>query len=134
MWHTMRMWYLLKIMKINAHRIPLCRSVLLIVLKTSICVRVSSFLGHPKILRIQVSWFPGGMGDGQIGCRKVSDTTVPPGTMLTPSLSRNAPAISSLTISIASGGRPSTLWSNIGEVVWILAYCLPPIGLSFVVY
>jgi hypothetical protein len=45
--------------------------------------------------------------------------------MLTPSLSRNALAISSLTISMAAGARPPALWSNIGEVDWILACCLP---------
>jgi hypothetical protein len=49
----------------------------------------------------------------------------PPGTMLTPSLSRNAPTISSLTISMAAGARPPALWSNIGGVGWILACCLP---------
>jgi hypothetical protein len=54
--------------------------------------------------------------------------------MLTPSLSRNASAISSLTISIAAGGRPPTLWSDMGGVVWILACCLPPLGLGFVAY
>jgi hypothetical protein len=51
--------------------------------------------------------------------------------MLTPSLSRNAPAISSLTISIAAGGTPSALWSNIGEVVSTLAYCLSPHWFEF---
>jgi hypothetical protein len=54
--------------------------------------------------------------------------------MLTPSLSWNAPAISSLTKSIAASGRPPSLWSNMGEVVWILVYCLPPIGLGFVAH
>jgi hypothetical protein len=33
MWHTMRMQFLLKIMKINAHGTPLYRPILLIVLK-----------------------------------------------------------------------------------------------------
>jgi hypothetical protein len=73
------------------------------------------------------------MGDGQIGYHKVFDMTAP-GTMLTSSLSRNAPAISSLTISIAAGGRPPALWSNMVEVVWILVCCLSSIGLSFVVH
>jgi hypothetical protein len=27
-----------------------------------LCVRACFFLGHPKILRIRVSWFPVGMG------------------------------------------------------------------------
>jgi hypothetical protein len=35
-----------------------CRSILLIVLKTGLCVRACFFLGHPKILQIRVSWFP----------------------------------------------------------------------------
>jgi hypothetical protein len=77
MWHTMRMRFLFKIMRINAHETPLCRSILLIALKTGLCVRVCSFLGHPKILRIRVSWFPVGMGGGQIGYHKVSDMTTP---------------------------------------------------------
>jgi hypothetical protein len=59
----------------NAHGMPLCRPVLLIALKIGLCVRMCSFLGHPKILRIQVSWFPVGMGGGQIGCHKASDMT-----------------------------------------------------------
>jgi hypothetical protein len=75
-----------------------------------------------------------GMGGDQIGCHKVSDMIAPPGTMLTPSLSRNAPAISSLTMSMAAGARPPALWSNIGGVGWILACCLPPTGLSYVVH
>jgi hypothetical protein len=55
--------------------------------------------------------------------------------MLTPSLYQNAPPISFLTISMAAGGRPLTLWSNMGEVVWMLVCRLPPpIGLSFVAY
>jgi hypothetical protein len=36
-----------------------------------------SFLDHPKILRIRVSWFPVGMGGDQISCHKVSDTIAP---------------------------------------------------------
>jgi hypothetical protein len=56
---------------------PLCRPTLLIVLKISLYVHVCSFLDHPKILRIRVSWFPVGMGGDQIGCHKVSDTTAP---------------------------------------------------------
>jgi hypothetical protein len=74
------------------------------------------------------------MGGDQIGYHKVSDMIAPPGTMLTPSLSRNALAISSLTISMAAGARPLALWSNIGGVGWILACCFPPIGLSYVVH
>jgi hypothetical protein len=85
MWCTMRTRFLLKTMKIDAHIMLLCRSILLIVLKTGICVHVCFFLGHPKILRIQVSWFPVGMDGDQIGCHKVSDM-IAPGTMLTPSL------------------------------------------------
>jgi hypothetical protein len=54
MWRTMRMRFPLKVMKINAHGTLLCRSILLIVLETSLCVHIFS-LGHPKILRIQVS-------------------------------------------------------------------------------
>jgi hypothetical protein len=119
----MQMQSLLKVKKINTHKMSLYRSILLIVLRTGLCVRACSFLGHPRTLRIRLSWFPKGMGGGQISCHKVSDMT-----MLTPSLSRNAPAISSLTISIATGGRPPTLWSDMGEVVWILACCIPPIG------
>jgi hypothetical protein len=51
--------------------------------------------------------------------------------MLTPSLSRNAPAISSLTISMAAGERPPVLWSNMGEVVWMLVCRLPSHWLEF---
>jgi hypothetical protein len=40
--------------------------------------------------------------------------------MLTLSLSQNAPAISSLTILIATGGSPPTLWSSKGVGVWVL--------------
>jgi hypothetical protein len=39
--------------------------------------------------------------------------------MLTPSLSWNAPAISSLIMSIAVGGSPQTLWFSI---VWVFEY------------
>jgi hypothetical protein len=54
---------------------------------------------------------------------------------MTPSFSRNAAAISSLTISIAAVGRPPAFWSNMGEVVWILVCCLPPlIDLGFVAH
>jgi hypothetical protein len=69
----MRTWFLLKTMKINAREMLLCRPILLIVLRTGICVRACFFLGHSKILRIRVSWFPGGMGGDQIGCHMVSD-------------------------------------------------------------
>jgi hypothetical protein len=122
----MRTRSLSKIMKINVHEMLLCRPILLIVLKTGLYVRVCFFLGHPKILQIRVSWFPGGMGGDQIGCHKVSDMIAPPGTMLTPSLSRNTPAISSLTKSMAAGARPPALWSNVGGVGWTLACSLPP--------
>jgi hypothetical protein len=40
------------------------------------------FLGHPKILRIRISWFPVGMGGDQIGCHKVSDMIAPQGPCL----------------------------------------------------
>jgi hypothetical protein len=69
------MWFLLKILKINGRETPRCRPVFLITLKTDILVRVCSFLGHPEFLLIRVSWFPVGMGGGQIGCHKVSDMT-----------------------------------------------------------
>jgi hypothetical protein len=39
---------------------------------------------------------------------------LPPWVMLTPSLSRNAPGISSLTISLAASGNALALWSNSG--------------------
>jgi hypothetical protein len=68
---------LLKIMKIDAHGMLRCRPILLIVLKTGLCAHACYFLGHPKTLRIQVFWSPVGMGDGQIGCHKVSDMTAP---------------------------------------------------------
>jgi hypothetical protein len=77
MWRTMRMQFLLKITKINTRGTPLCRTILLIVLETGLCVHVCFFLDHPKILRIWVSWFPVGMGGGQIGCHKASDMTAP---------------------------------------------------------
>jgi hypothetical protein len=41
-----------------------------------------SFLGHPKNLRIRVSWFPVGMGGGKIDCHKASDMTAPQGPCL----------------------------------------------------
>jgi hypothetical protein len=122
---------LLKIMKINAHIMLWCRPILLIVLRTGLYAHACSFLGQPKTLRIRVFWSLVGMGDGQNGYHKVSDMTAPPGTILTPSLSRNAPAISSLTISMAAGGRPPTLWSNMGEVVWMLVCCFPPHWFEF---
>jgi hypothetical protein len=74
--------FLLEIMKINVRKIPLCRPILLIVLKTGLCVRACFFLDHLKILRIWVSWFPVGMGGDQIGCHKVSDTITPQGPCL----------------------------------------------------
>jgi hypothetical protein len=69
-------------MKINVREMPLCRPTLLIVLKTGLCARVCSFLDHPKILRIRVSWFPVGMGGDQISCHKVSDMIAPQGPCL----------------------------------------------------
>jgi hypothetical protein len=51
--------------------------------------------------------------------------------MLTPSLSRNTPAISSLTISMAAGGRPLAFWSNMGEVVRMFVCRLSPYWLQF---
>jgi hypothetical protein len=60
----------------------LCLLILLIVLETSLCVHVCFSLGHPKILQIRVSWFPVGMGGGQIGCHKVSDMTALQGPCL----------------------------------------------------
>jgi hypothetical protein len=74
--------FLLEIMKINVREMPPCRPILLIVLKTGLCVRACSFLDHPKILRIRVSWFPVGMGGDQIGCLKVSDMIAPQGPCL----------------------------------------------------
>jgi hypothetical protein len=68
--------------KKNARGTPLCRPILPIVLQTSLCVHVCFSLGHPKILRIRVSWFRVGMGGGQIGCHKASDMTVPQGPCL----------------------------------------------------
>jgi hypothetical protein len=64
-------------MKINVHEMLMCRPILLIVLKTGLYVRACFFLGHPQILQIRVSWFPGGMGGDQIGCHKVSDMIAP---------------------------------------------------------
>jgi hypothetical protein len=64
-------------MKINAREMLLCRPILLIVLKTGLCVRACFFLGHPKILQIRVSWFPVGMGGDQIGYHKVSNMIAP---------------------------------------------------------
>jgi hypothetical protein len=54
-----------------------CQPILLIVLKTGLCVRACFFFGHPKILQNRVSWFPVGMGGDQIGCHKVSDMIAP---------------------------------------------------------
>jgi hypothetical protein len=73
----MRTRFLLKTMKINAREMLLCRPILLIVLRTGLCISACFFLGHPKILRIRVSWFPGGMGGDQIGYHKVSDMIAP---------------------------------------------------------
>jgi hypothetical protein len=78
----MRTRFPLKIMKINAREMLPCRPILLIVLKTGLCVRACFFLGHPKNLQIQVSWFPVGMGGDQISCHKVSDMIVPQGPCL----------------------------------------------------
>jgi hypothetical protein len=78
----MRTRFLLKTMKINAREMLMCRPILLIVLRTGLCVHSCFSLGHPKILRIQVSWFPMGMGGDQIGCHKVSDMIAPQGPCL----------------------------------------------------
>jgi hypothetical protein len=61
----------------HAHEMLLCWPILLIMLRTGLCVRMCFFLGRPKILRIRVSWFPGGMGGDQISCHKVSDMIAP---------------------------------------------------------
>jgi hypothetical protein len=54
---------------------------------------------------------------------------LPPWVMLTPSLSRNAPAISYLTMSMAAGGNPLSLWSKgVGSCV---STCLVAQGLGF---
>jgi hypothetical protein len=66
-----------KEMKINAREMLMCRPIILIVLRTGLCVRVCFFLGHPKILRYLVSWFPVGMGGDQISYHKVSDMIAP---------------------------------------------------------
>jgi hypothetical protein len=117
--------FLLEIMKINVREMLLCRPTLLIVLRTGLYVRACFFLGHLKILKIRVSWFPGGMGGDQIGFHKVSDMIAPRYHAYSEFISE-PPAISSLTISIAAGARPPALWSNIGGVDWILACCLSP--------
>jgi hypothetical protein len=52
------------------------------VLKIGLYFHVCSFLDHPKILRIRVSWFPVGMGGDQIGCHKVFDMIAPQGPCL----------------------------------------------------
>jgi hypothetical protein len=75
----MRTRFLLKTVKINAREMLLCRLILLIVLRTGICVRTCFFLGHPKTLRIRVFWSPVGMGDGQTRYHKVSYMTSPRG-------------------------------------------------------
>jgi hypothetical protein len=69
-------------MKINAREMLLCRPILLIVLRTGLCVHTCFFLGHLKILRIRVSWFPVGMGGDQISYHKVSDMIAPQGLYL----------------------------------------------------
>jgi hypothetical protein len=48
---------------------------------------------------------------------------LPLGIMLTPSLSWNTLAIFSLTMSMATGGNPSALWSSIGVGIGVLC-CL----------
>jgi hypothetical protein len=73
----MQTWFLLKTRKINVREMLLCRPILLIVLKTGLCVRACFFLGHPKFLQIRVSWFPVGMDGDQIGCHKVSGMIAP---------------------------------------------------------
>jgi hypothetical protein len=130
----MRTRFLLKIMKINARGMLLCRPILLIVLGTGLCVRTCFFLGHPKILRIRVSWFPVGMGGDQIGYHKVFDMIAPRGLCLLRAYLGTPQLFFSLTISMAAGARPPALWSNICGAGWILACCLPPIGLSYMVH
>jgi hypothetical protein len=51
--------------------------------------------------------------------------------MLTLNLSRNAPAISSLTMSMAPGESPSAPWSSIGVGVWMLVCYFPTHWLGF---
>jgi hypothetical protein len=70
-----------------------------------LCMLLRWSLENFANLRILVLW---GTGDSQIGYHRVADMTTP-GIMLTSSLSRNAPAISSLTMSIATGGSQPTL-------------------------
>jgi hypothetical protein len=78
----MRTRFMLKIMKINAREMLPCRPILLIMLKTGLCVRACFFLGHPKFLQIRVSWFPVGMDGDQISCHKVFDMIASQGPCL----------------------------------------------------
>jgi hypothetical protein len=64
---------------------------------------------------------------------KVSDITAP-GDHANSELISEHPDYFFLTISIAASGRPPTFWPNMGEVVWILVCCLPPIDLGFVAH
>jgi hypothetical protein len=66
-------------MKTNERRMPLYRPILLTMLETSLCARVSFYLAHPKFLQIQVSMFPEGSGGNQIDCHRVSDMAAPRG-------------------------------------------------------
>jgi hypothetical protein len=65
-----------------------------------------------------------GMSDSQIGHHRASDMTAP-SDHANSELIPECTAISFLTISMAAGGSPPALWSNIGVVVWILVCCFP---------
>lgn len=84
-----------------------------------------------KKLKIRVSLSPRDMSHSQIGYHRVSDMTAPTGHMLSSSLCRNAPIISSFTISIVDSGNSPTLWSK--DVGVRVALCHPlPMGLDSV--
>jgi hypothetical protein len=85
----------------------------------------------PKIFENSSILIPWDTSDNQIGSHKVSDITTPR-VMLTPCLSLNALAISSLTMLMVVGGSPLAFWSINGVGVWVLFY-LRIHGLGFCV-
>jgi hypothetical protein len=108
--------------KINRRGTPLYRTILLVVLGTGLSARMCFYLAHPKNYKFGYPC--------SLEVRVVIKSVALPWIMLTPSLYRDALAISFLTMSIAVGGSPPALCFSIGVGVWVI--CRFPIqGFGF---
>jgi hypothetical protein len=125
----MQTWYQLRVMKISERRKPPYQSISLIVLVTGLCAHGCFFPSHLRIFKIWVSL--------SLCIQAIVKSVVigipirlPPWVMLTPSLSRNAPAISSLTMPVAASRKPPSLGSkDVGACVPL--YCPLAHGFGF---